>query len=70
MIIEVSPAQPIKRRFDKLQGNHRFVFTEQTARGLELKKDEKANCRKYIFNSNFYLKAFKIIQLSEQSWFG
>ena len=35
---------------------------EQTARGLELKKGEKAACRKFILNSNFYLKAFKITQ--------
>ena len=46
--------QPIKRRFDKLWGN---------ARGLELKKGEKATCRKFILNSNFYLKALKITQI-------
>ena len=53
-------------------GKSPFVFTEQTARGLELKKSEKAAYRKFILNSNFYFKAFKItqiyiIKLSEQS---
>ena len=57
-------AQPIKRRFDRLQGNPRFVFTQQTARGLELKKGEKVKIgRKFILNSNFCFKAFKIPQI-------
>ena len=39
---------------------------KQTARGLGLKKGEKAACKKFILNSNFYFKALKP---SEENWF-